>query len=188
MKSLLLSLALAGASMSALAAPINYTNLYDGQASGQVAPGTVNSDTSAAHYFRFYTDGLGTVSITGERLDYDYDMSFWLFNGLFADTNAFGASFEASDAGFIAFRDDEIGHPGPYGDPFYSGSLAAGWYTVAVTNFASGGNTGGNGVFDFNLYVTNVQTPPAEDVPEPATLGLLGLGAAALGLARRRRA
>jgi hypothetical protein len=56
--------------------------------------------------------------------------------------------------------------------------------TTAYLTFAS--NTPGNvGTLLDNVVLSSA---PATSVPEPATLGLLGLGFAGLGLRRRRRA
>ena len=180
MKQFLLSLTLAGASLNTLAVSIDYTSVVNGQASGQVTPGTDWKDPSEAQYFNFQLAEADSVTITGQRQDFDYDMAFWLFEGLFNDTEEFGPIFDSDS--FIEFADDEIPHPGPFGDPWFFDTLAAGWYTIAVVNYVSGPNAGANGMFDFNLYV--------QSVPEPseAMWSLLGLGAVALGVARRRRA
>jgi hypothetical protein len=42
-----------------------------------------------------------------------------------------------------------------------------GFYTVAVTNFASGLDAGPNGLFEFQLTATGIQ-----NVPEPASIAV----------------
>jgi hypothetical protein len=109
-------------------------------------------------------------------------MAFWIFEGQFADTSDFAggsfSGFDSNDPGYIDFADDEIPHPGPFGDPYTEFTAATtGWYTIAVTNFAS------NGVppYDFRLKV-------CPNCPEPSTFLLVlsaGLGIVAI---RRRKA
>lgn len=182
MKRFALALIALFASANAVASPIVYTQLDNAIAAlGEISPSGHSAQSEGAQYFSFYSQG-GVVTLDGSRIDGGYDMAFWLFSGLFADTNAFG-DFDAGDAGFIAFRDDNTAPAvsGPFGDPFFSAPLAAGWYTVAVTNFGSNGNTGGDGFYDFSLTATGVSA-----VPEPAGLALTGLALAGLAMIRRR--
>jgi hypothetical protein len=168
----------------ALAVPITYNEppLQPGISRAGVnnqTPG--NSDNPVgAEYFRFFANAGSPVTIDGDRLAGHYDMSFWVFSGIFADTNAFGPSFDSGDPGFIAFADDEQAPaiPGPFGDPFSAfNAPVTGFYTVAVTNFLSSSGPPN----PFALTATGIA-----QVPEPGTLLLFGAGLGAFGWYRRR--
>ncbi len=167
---------------AAAAAPITYNaTLSNGvPVTGTISDTNTASDPVGAQYYRFFANAGSEVTVIGSRLDANYDMAFWLFQGEFADTDEFGGSFDSGDAGYIDFADDEIPHPGPFGDPQSIFTAAtSGFYTVAVTNFASGDSE--NGFFSFELVARGIQ-----NVPEPGSLFLAGLGL--LGLAGLRRA
>jgi PEP-CTERM motif len=171
---------------SAHAIPISYNaTLSDGvPVTGQISATNTASAPVGAQYYSFSATAGSMVNVVGDRLEGAFDMAFWIYQGLFVDTNDFGASFSFAGPGFIAFGDDQDAPniAGPFGDPnitFTAGTT--GFYTVAVTNFASG-NPGQDGLFDFQLVARGVN-----NVPAPGGIALLGLGLAALAAVRRRK-
>jgi hypothetical protein len=143
-----------------------------------------NSDNPVgAVYYSFYATAGSVVTVTGDRLAGHYDMAFWVFSGLFNDTNDFGGAFDSSDAGFIDFGDDEQppNIAGPFGDPqSVFNAPVTGFYTVAVTNFLSSAGPPN----PFQLQATGIDNV----VPEPGTLAMFGtLVGIGLCACRRRR-
>lgn len=64
------------------------------------------------------------------------------------------------------------------------------WHTYGGNfdyGYSAGGNSEGSGGGNYERFLFAADVPSA-DVPEPAMLGLFGLGAIGLGLSRRRRA
>jgi PEP-CTERM motif-containing protein len=169
---------------SAQAVPI----VYLGTLSNGVPVNGVNTQNPdnednpvGADYWQFSATAGSAVTVFGDRLEGHYDMSFWIFQGVFADTTAFGAEFDSGDPGFIGFGDDEdpANIAGPFGDPRVNfNAPVTGTYTVAVTNFVSSAGPP-------NPY--QLQTNGISAVPEPSTLILLGFGLVPLVLRQRRR-
>jgi PEP-CTERM motif len=167
--------------VSANATPIIYAGALT---SGVTAVGSITQPSGSpsvpvgAEYYSFFATSGDSIEVFGDRLDSGYDMSFWVMDGVYADTDDFGG-FLPGAATLAVFGDDEDAPnlAGPFGDPhaFFIAPLT-GLYTVAVTNFAS---TGG-GPFGFELTMNNFGP-----VPEPGTMGFLaGLGG--LGMIVRR--
>lgn len=182
MRHILLSLLLLSA-LPLCAVPIIYTaTLYDGvPVAGTIyQPNGQPSNPVGAVYYSFFANAGASVTVTGARLSGPYDMAFWVLQGLFADTDVFGG--DLASLGYIDIGDDELppNLPGPFGDPrstFIAPST--GFYTVAVTNFASGGTP----PYDFLLTATGISEAA---IPEPGTLGLAAIGLLALLAIRRR--
>jgi hypothetical protein len=151
---------------------------------GQISDAAGEYDPVNAQYYYFTANGGDSVVVFGDRLEAAYDMSFWLFFGLFADTNQFGVSFDSLDSTFAFFGDDQDSpniSGGLWGDPRFSGTVPfSGYYTVAVTNYISAPS--GDGFYDFRLQADGVSS----SVPEPATMLLLGSGLIALWVFRKK--
>jgi hypothetical protein len=202
----------------ALAGPITYSgSLTNGNlVSGTTYQAANNSaNPVGAVYYSFYADAGASVTISGSRVTGAFDMAFWVYSGMYSDTDDFGSWFPSTFddppfAAFIAMGDDERGPavPGPFKDPEVTFvAPSTGNYTVAVTNFRSLGDP----PYEFTLQASGVSSPPAPppplDVPlpepepepsppdsgaappvhspEPGSLAVFALAAAALAYRRR---
>jgi hypothetical protein len=175
----------AAAAMAAPAAAVPI--VYQGQlSSGVVVNGAVESVADPAsgqgfHFWSFAGTADSIVTITGHRAVAGFDMAFELFEGTGSDTD---------DLSVLISADDEVPAPpgleGPFADPqLLSFTLpSTGLYTIMVFN-SIGADDGGDGLYAYTLVANDIDV--VVDVPEPASLMMLGLGLAGLGLMRRRK-
>jgi len=142
-----------------------------------------------ANYYSFIATAGDSIDIFADRLVGAYDPVFWVFAGVFADTDEFlggdNAGFDFADLGFVDFGDDEDAPniAGPFLDPHVVFvALTAGSYTVAVTNGTSDPSAPLN-TYPFEL------TKSGASVPEPSTFAVLGIAAIGMtiGVVRRSR-
>jgi hypothetical protein len=187
---------LAGAFLSVVAAgqaaaePIAYTGELQNRtaAFGAVSPlGEFNSpESELSDYWRFSATAGASMLVFALRTEPAFDPALWVFSGTISDTSHFAGGFSAAidelDPGFLAFADDEIPFDfGPFDDPLTRLiAPSTGPYTIIVTN-ASSGPDDGDGRFPYVILAS------ASPVPEPATLGVLGLGVLGAAAARRHR-
>ena len=171
--------------------PVVYQDtLLDGEVtSSSVSAQGDTTDPELAVFFSIFGSQGEDVTISVQRVESDLDPAFYVYEGLFADASEFGGAFNFDDR-FLAFADDEVPSAtgsGPFADPSTTITLPSegvGAYTIAVVNFISGPDNGGDGRFDFTIQASGNLLPAA--VPEPSSAIILSASGLVLLLRRRR--
>ncbi|MCK6461571.1 MAG: PEP-CTERM sorting domain-containing protein [Planctomycetes bacterium] len=191
------AIVLAGLQLDAAADPITYEGeLLNGVTAAGALPVGDYYDARDADFWMFWATAGDSVEVAVRRVDSELDPAQWIYRGVYYDTadpdlSAGTHYFQSWLPAFVAFADDVVPNPGPYGDP-YSAFVApaTGWYTVGVTEYLSG-PLPNDGDYDYDVTVRGITgTPPGRQapVPEPTMLALLTCGAFGVFLARRRKA
>lgn len=153
--------------------------LFNGAASTADKASFTVSDTGAVNVV-FYDDGLvsgftnyGAGTLAGNL----FGFYLWAAEGIFYSESSRNA--DGADQ-MVAFRGngvDQIKLPGAPAGTWGSSSYILAWEDILY----------GNSDKDFNDLVVYVESVNPVRVPEPATLGLLGLGLVGVGFLRGRR-
>ena len=170
--------------------PVIYQGtLLDGQGFfGSVSEFGNTIDPEFASFYSLFGLQGEEITLSVARTESSFDPALYVYEGLFEDISEFNGDLGNSDR-LLLFADDENAPAtgnGPFGDPQATFTLPTegiGAYTVAVVNFASDAETGGDGRFNFLVGAEGNLLPSA--VPEPSSTIMLSFGS--LMLLRRRR-
>lgn len=184
---ILAGLLLAGAATTANAVPIMFEgDLTDGAVhNGAVVQTSGIGAPDVWDFWTFSANAGDNITVTALRLEAGLDTGFSIWFGTEDDTTDYTSiSGNGASSTFIAFADDDLPNPGPFGDPQHAFVAAnTGIYTVAVVSVLSD-TCGTDQLCDYTIQVIG----STATIPEPGTLALFGLGLAGLGFARRKRA
>ncbi len=191
------AIVLAGLQLEAAADPITYEGeLLSGVTAAGALPVGDYYDARDADFWQFWATAGDSVTVAVERVDSALDPAQWIYEGLYSDTSDSGLTsgthyFQNWVPAFVAFSDDVVPNPGPYGDPFSAFvAPSTGWYTIAVTEYYSG-PLPNDGDYDYEITVGGITgSPPNRQspVPEPTMLALLTCGICGVFVSRRRKA
>jgi len=184
-----------GFQQSAQAIPIFYLgDLLSGESGFGSTTGDswFTDDGTSVGFWSFFASTGDTVTIEGHRLDIGLDTVLSLYRGVTAaDQSEFSNTSDFGGITFLAFADDEIPNPGPFGDPHLDyGITDTGDYTIAIGGFFSSSPSAD---YRYRLDIEGNSARPRrgeEDpnaIPEPASMLLLGSGLASMACFRKKR-
>lgn len=147
----------------------------------------VNNGSEAAPVSYSYT--LAQISVTGSGVNYSQSATSTFTNGeIFGSVSGEGGSVVIAE--LQEFSLDNLFNPGDLSAFIGAGTVAYAVNASAILNTDCGsGNCGTliNTRMGAQMTVTYTYEPDVNQVPEPASIAMVGLGVLALGLVGRRR-